>query len=145
MFIQQLKGKTINVISLIFYPDKVPSSLLYPFQGSIPASIGKLAHLVHLNLEDNALTGSLPSEIETLENLAFLDLSGQSLKGHLPTFKTNRDLRRLDRELISCLLASCLFRSSSNVFEVKHTSLKEFFHWHNTRGVLKWPYSGGDA
>lgn len=100
-----LKVRWLTTLLSFFYPDMYWLAVRLHFQGSIPASIGNLAHLVHLNLEDNALTGSLPREIENLENLAFLDLSDQSLRGQLPTFKTNRDLRRLDRELISyCLL-----------------------------------------
>lgn len=87
-------------------------------QGELPYSIGKLTNLVHLNLEDNTITGTLPTEMEALENLAFLDLSGQSLHGQLLSFKTLRDLRRLDCKFTVYTCLCLLIYKYQHLFEI---------------------------
>ena len=52
--------------------------------GSIPAELGKLSKLWHLNLQGNALTGSIPAELEEIEGLSWLRLAGNKLSGCVP-------------------------------------------------------------
>jgi Leucine-rich repeat (LRR) protein len=48
--------------------------------GAIPAEIGNLKNLIHLDLSDNRMTG-LPAEIGKLQKLETLDLSNNQLTG----------------------------------------------------------------
>ncbi|CAI5515896.1 unnamed protein product [Closterium sp. Naga37s-1] len=52
--------------------------------GPIPASIGALIGLTHLDLDNNALTGSIPPTISHLTRLLYLDLSYNQLSGSIP-------------------------------------------------------------
>ena len=52
--------------------------------GTIPAEIGQLESLEHLNLWGNQLTGSIPSEIGNLKMLEDLGLSDNNLAGNIP-------------------------------------------------------------
>ena len=52
--------------------------------GVLPAALGRLTHLQHLNLAGKQLTGPLPPELGQLANLRFLSLSGNQLTGPLP-------------------------------------------------------------
>ena len=52
--------------------------------GSIPAGIGSLFELTHLNLSGNSLTGAIPAELGWLHNLQEIRLTGNSLTGCIP-------------------------------------------------------------
>ena len=52
--------------------------------GTIPAVVGQLASLEHLDLWGNQLTGSIPPQIGRLTALTFLDLSLNQLTGEVP-------------------------------------------------------------
>ena len=52
--------------------------------GSIPAGLGSLSALTHLDLSDNSLTGDIPAELGLLHNLEEVRLSGNSLTGCIP-------------------------------------------------------------
>ena len=52
--------------------------------GVLPAALGRLTHLQHLNLEGCKLKGSLPPELGQLNNLRVLDLSSNQLTGPIP-------------------------------------------------------------
>ena len=56
--------------------------------GEIPAELGNLANLTHLNLSTNfmsGLSGEIPSELGNLANLTYLNLSGNELSGTIPS------------------------------------------------------------
>ena len=52
--------------------------------GAIPASLGNLFNLTHLDLSGNSFTSSIPRELVNLDNLQVLRLSGNSLTGCIP-------------------------------------------------------------
>ena len=52
--------------------------------GAIPAEIGQLESLEHLNLRGNQLTGSIPLEIGNLKRLSTLILTLNSIRGTIP-------------------------------------------------------------
>ena len=52
--------------------------------GEIPASLGNLKALKHLNISHNNLYGRLPTGLGCLENLESLDLSHNNLSGSIP-------------------------------------------------------------
>ena len=52
--------------------------------GSIPAELGTVFQLTHLDLSGNSLTGDIPSELGWLDNLEEIRLSGNSLTGCIP-------------------------------------------------------------
>ena len=52
--------------------------------GSIPATLGGLANLRHLILNDNDLTGNMPRELGDLRNLEYLYLDDNGLDGCIP-------------------------------------------------------------
>ncbi|GLT38417.1 hypothetical protein SLA2020_126720 [Shorea laevis] len=54
------------------------------FNGSIPSSINKLEHLIHLLLDNNELSGKIPS-MKRLNKLRTLDLSNNNLFGNIPS------------------------------------------------------------
>ena len=55
------------------------------FQGSIPPEIGDLAELRVLDLGGNSLSGTIPQELARLTNLEVLDLGGNRLTGVIPS------------------------------------------------------------
>ena len=75
--------------------------------GTIPASLGDISELTHLDLSSNSLTGPIPMEIGQLDDLVEVRLSGNSLAGCIPyglkDVQTN-DLASLN--LLYCLPAS---------------------------------------
>ncbi len=65
--------------------------------GVLPAALGRLTHLQHLNLSGRGLTGPLPPELGQLARLRYLDLAGNQLTGPLPPeLGRLADLRFLD-------------------------------------------------
>jgi len=52
--------------------------------GTIPSSIGNLAHLTNLNLSGNQLHGTIPSSVGNLVNLTSLYLDDDGLSGTIP-------------------------------------------------------------
>ena len=52
--------------------------------GSIPAEIGNMRDLVELRLWGNSLTGSIPSRLGNLNNLKYLELGNNQLRGTIP-------------------------------------------------------------
>ena len=52
----------------------LPNNCLY---GTIPPEIGKLRHLLSLELHGNGLSGEMPDEIYNLEKLQLLNLADQ--------------------------------------------------------------------
>ena len=53
--------------------------------GTIPAALGNLSKLEHLDLNSNGtLTGAIPASLGNLSNLKYLDLSNNELTGPLP-------------------------------------------------------------
>ena len=60
---------------------KLPKSRL---TGSIPAQLGLLDGLTHLNLGGNQLSGTIPAEIGDLSNLQLMWFSNNGLVGHVP-------------------------------------------------------------
>ncbi len=68
-------------------------------RGSIPAELGSLTHLEHLDLGYNELTGSIPAELGSLAHLEFLDLGTNALTGPIPAeLGSLTNLRHLDLE-----------------------------------------------
>ena len=59
--------------------------------GKIPASLGSLDRLTHLDLRANGLTGSIPPELGDLEDLVELRLWGNELTGSIPGELGNLD------------------------------------------------------
>ncbi|KAK0589643.1 hypothetical protein LWI29_016710 [Acer saccharum] len=53
-------------------------------EGTIPAQVGALWKLNHLDLGYNHFTGAIPPEIGNLRNLTRLYLDGNNLTGHIP-------------------------------------------------------------
>ncbi|KAI8000731.1 putative LRR receptor-like serine/threonine-protein kinase [Camellia lanceoleosa] len=68
------------------------------FDGTVPAELGNLVHLVYLNLNSNNLTGELPKEFSNLINLRELRLSSNNFNGKLPSFQSCKQLRILELE-----------------------------------------------
>ena len=63
------------------------AKLLLPsksLSGNVPAELGKLFKLTHLDLSSNSLTGEIPVELGLLTNTVELRLSGNSLTGCIP-------------------------------------------------------------
>ena len=52
--------------------------------GELPAEIGSLEHLEHLDLGNNDLVGELPAELGDLANLVELDLQNNRLERNIP-------------------------------------------------------------
>lgn len=67
--------------------------------GTIPAALGRLANLTHLNLVDNQLSGQIPAELGNLTKLEQLYLGNKGLTGDIPTWLGN--LTQLDSLLLS--------------------------------------------
>lgn len=65
--------------------------------GTIPASLGGLTELTHLDLFRNDLTGTIPPELGNLSNLLYMDLNLNGLTGTIPVELGNlSNLRRLN-------------------------------------------------
>ena len=62
--------------------------------GSIPTSLGKLTKLTHLNLSYTDMTGPIPSSLGNLTELAYFNLSGSDFTGSIPSSLGN--LAKLD-------------------------------------------------
>ena len=56
------------------------------WSGPIPAELGSLTSLTHLNLDLVGLTGPVPTWIRDLTNLTFLNLGGNRLSGPIPAW-----------------------------------------------------------
>ncbi|KAH1038969.1 hypothetical protein J1N35_040712 [Gossypium stocksii] len=54
------------------------------FSGEIPAQVGILTHLQHLDLSFNHLSGTPPSTLFDLPNISYLNLASNMLSGSLP-------------------------------------------------------------
>jgi len=52
--------------------------------GPVPAELGNLRHLERLDLQFNQLTGSIPPELGDLHDLRYLSLAGNRLTGSIP-------------------------------------------------------------
>ena len=63
--------------------------------GTVPAQLGDLAYLEHLDLHENQLTGPIPPQLGDLSRLEVLDLSENQLTGPIPPQLAN--LSRLHR------------------------------------------------
>jgi len=65
--------------------------------GTIPAWLGNLAYLTHLDLFGNDLTGPIPPQLGNLSNLLYMDLNYNELNGTIPVELSNlSNLRRLN-------------------------------------------------
>ena len=53
--------------------------------GEIPAELGSLSNLRHMDLEGNELSGEIPAELGSLSNLVELDPNGNDLSGCVPS------------------------------------------------------------
>ena len=53
--------------------------------GRLPAELGSLAQLSHLDLDYNGLSGSIPSQLGNLSNLSILRLGSNQLSGAIPS------------------------------------------------------------
>jgi hypothetical protein len=76
-------------------------------QGPLPAEVGMLTSLVHLDLSFNAMTGTLPSEIGYLTDLERILLQSNQFTGSIPASwvgLTQLQLLRVDDNDISGLL-----------------------------------------
>lgn len=51
----------------------------------IPASLGNIQTLQHLDLSQNKLSGPVPDQLAYLNRLLYLDLSNNKLTGPMPT------------------------------------------------------------
>ncbi len=71
--------------------------------GTLPDTLGFLAHLDTLDLSSNQLTGAIASGLGNLEGLAYLSLHGNQLSGEIPvelgSFTGLRQLHLNDNEL----------------------------------------------
>lgn len=52
--------------------------------GIIPGGLGKLRHMIYLDLRLNSLSGELPSEVAQLQELQYLVLADNNLTGRIP-------------------------------------------------------------
>ena len=73
-------------------------------QGTIPATIGRLAHLRHLHLDGNALTGVVPSDLRFCP-LETLIISDNQLLGPLPPLLCTKE--GINGDDASCDVIAC--------------------------------------
>ena len=76
------QGVTLDSVPSLYVRDLILTDL--SLTGSIPATLGGLADLQRLDLDENALTGNIPSELGRLRNLRHLYLFGNRLTGGIP-------------------------------------------------------------
>ncbi|OMP05936.1 hypothetical protein CCACVL1_01784 [Corchorus capsularis] len=73
------------------------SSSLNSLSGSIPVEVGKLIHIVELNLADNRLSREIPSSLGSCVSLGHLYLGGNAFEGTTPlAFKSLRGVEVID-------------------------------------------------
>ena len=53
--------------------------------GTLPAALGDLSALTHLQLYNNDITGTIPTQLGNITTLQVLDLGGNKLTGSIPT------------------------------------------------------------
>jgi somatic embryogenesis receptor kinase 1 len=58
---------------------------LNDFTGDIPNTLGQLANLRFLRLNNNSLMGTIPLQLTSISGLQVLDLSFNNLSGDVPT------------------------------------------------------------
>ncbi|RZB61476.1 Receptor-like protein EIX2 [Glycine soja] len=103
------------------------------FIGIIPSDIGKLTHLLSLDLGGNSyLHGQIPYQLGNLTHLQYLDLSYNDLDGELPYQLVNHSqLSLTDRSFL--MSSSFIMRSSSSLVSLDLSSnlLKSstIFYW----------------
>ncbi|XP_019198485.1 PREDICTED: probable leucine-rich repeat receptor-like serine/threonine-protein kinase At3g14840 [Ipomoea nil] len=66
------------------------------FSGSVPPELGKLVNLQNFFLSGNYLTGELPKELNALTNLIEFRLSSNNFTGKLPSFRSFKNLQKLE-------------------------------------------------
>ncbi len=76
-FTYDVIGQVISQVVKVELPNKSLS-------GTIPAELGRLFGLTHLDLSRNSLTGEIPEKLARLPNLESLKLSGNSFSGCIP-------------------------------------------------------------
>ena len=76
------QGVTLDLVPSLYVRDLILTDL--SLTGSIPATLGGLADLQRLDLDENALTGNIPLELGRLRNLRHLYLFGNRLTGGIP-------------------------------------------------------------
>ncbi|KAK7293307.1 hypothetical protein RJT34_16170 [Clitoria ternatea] len=109
--------KDQNVVSIT-----IPKRKLY---GSLPAALGSLSQLRHVNLRNNNLFGNLPDEIFQAQGLHSLVLYGNSFSGSVPN-----EIGRL-RYLQTLDLSQNLFKGSLPATIVQCKRLRALVLSHN--------------
>ncbi|XP_021907978.1 probable LRR receptor-like serine/threonine-protein kinase At4g37250 [Carica papaya] len=92
--------------------------------GSLPADLGMIEHLQHLDLSNNSLNGSLPVSLFNASELRYLDLSNNLISGDIPaTVDRLRSLQLLnlsDNALAGNLPAGLTTLSNLTVVSLKN-------------------------
>ncbi|MEM6319989.1 MAG: 3-coathanger stack domain-containing protein [Bacteroidota bacterium] len=93
--------------------------------GPIPASLGNLSQITHINLSDNSLLGNIPTTIWDLSTLKNLDLASNSLSGSLPAAIGNLDSLQVLRLHLNYLLGGNLPDEISGLSKLTELSLHD--------------------